>query len=563
MVILSAFALAVDATLAPWPTIQAPVGAQQTFLVRQLFEQREVERSGLFLLLPSSSVYSSERAMLVTYTLLAPTEQGDPRVQIDARYVHPESLRPIVDAPLSEVFVLTPGQAVPEAEDVDPALEAMANLFTPGYTLADALPMQVGEVRAVQVDTPRIPPVDAWGQIELVADSATLRFEGWETMEGLGSPAALLRDEVVLTGEGSSSEPTSLIHLEAEILREARLVPDDFPFSLESVAEGEIVFKMGSEEYPGAIRTHFRYSISADRVAGTVTGAVYSMESGDVIGGRWADATWDLGDGMPAILYSFKGHRGDRIQVTLKSQEFDAYLFVLDKAWQAIAEEAWGGKDVSLQTELPEQGEYIVVVTADDPEAAGQYTLAVESLGRSVDEDAMRQIVADAVGRLEEAVERADWVGVLATLDESVRAARLQLPLTVERPTLVTDRPSGYGEYVERSTNVYRSGETVHIYLEPKNFHTREREGRSEIYLTVDAVLVDATGAAVATLPDVVVWNRLTAHPVAEVYVSVPLWVAGVKPGGYSWRLTVRDRVSEQSATVEVPIVITSTDSAL
>lgn len=562
-------AVAEDGAVAIWPIIQAPVGAERTYLVRKRVELSLLERTGLFLLTPVEVPdLGGETAHIVTLKVLKPDEQGQTRVHVTAYPVNPQTLRPIVEAPTGGVYILTHEMALSE-ETGEPGAD-FSQLFVWGHVPeGDAYaPMQPGDVRRVRVDVERFTTLLMAGFAPAAVDIArpTLQLVGWETVDGTGLWAARVRQTGVLTMNTVYEDEVNM-SLAFPTTTDVLLVPGDFPWSVLSTAEGEYRVELLPNVIPGltgAVRFAVRYESAAEPAGPYTLPAITTLEAGDAVTASLGHDGWDLGDGSPATVYAFEGTAGERVRITLQSREFDAYLLLADDAWNLIAEDddSAGGTDARLIVELPATGRYFIIANALYADEAGRYTLSLESLGRAVDEEALLQSLGQAVTDLEQALADRDWNGALSTLEEALAVTRSHLPLTVDAVTLVTDRPNGFGEYTVRPHNVYRPGESVYVYLEPVNFHTREVDDRSELHLTVDAQLVDAAGDVVASFPNVVVWNRLTARPLRDVYLAVPLLIGQAAPGDYVWRLTVRDAVSGQAATVEVPIVVAAAGNA-
>ena len=101
-----------------------------------------------------------------------------------------------------------------------------------------------------------------------------------------------------------------------------------------------------------------------------------------MVGGVLSGDGWVLEDGTPAVLYTLRGREGELVRVVLTSQDFDAYLLLLDDQWEILAEDndSAGGTDAAVQVRLPGTGEYLVVVNTYGAGAEGRFVLAVESL---------------------------------------------------------------------------------------------------------------------------------------------------------------------------------------
>lgn len=112
---------------------------------------------------------------------------------------------------------------------------------------------------------------------------------------------------------------------------------------------------------------------SALRVGQEMEGA---LEEGDAA----------FSDGGFFDLYHFQARRGQRLTVTLRSDDFDPYLRVAhartpeDVDWLGEDDDGGIGTDSRLTVTVPADGEYWVAVSAYD-EAPGAYALAVREAG--------------------------------------------------------------------------------------------------------------------------------------------------------------------------------------
>ena len=79
-------------------------------------------------------------------------------------------------------------------------------------------------------------------------------------------------------------------------------------------------------------------------------------------------------------MYAFQGNAGQSITISLESQEFDTYLFLLDPDNEQIAENddiSENNKNSAITITLPASGTYRVIVNSYDAEGKGNYSLSV------------------------------------------------------------------------------------------------------------------------------------------------------------------------------------------
>lgn len=101
--------------------------------------------------------------------------------------------------------------------------------------------------------------------------------------------------------------------------------------------------------------------------------AAGTLGSGDaeLDDGRWVDA------------YSFAGRAGETVTVTLRSEDFDAYLFLgrmENGAFQQLEsnDDSGEGLDSRVTFTVPADGEYVIQATSFGPGAEGGYVVRVE-----------------------------------------------------------------------------------------------------------------------------------------------------------------------------------------
>ncbi|HEX5870871.1 MAG TPA: PPC domain-containing protein [Longimicrobium sp.] len=109
------------------------------------------------------------------------------------------------------------------------------------------------------------------------------------------------------------------------------------------------------------------------------------LSAGDRVRGRLSDADPSLDNGAAFHLYTYQARRGERLTLTLRSQEFDAYLVIGTRGGRhgigtvvARDDDGAGGRDSRIDVALPTAGEYVIRVNSLMP-ATGEYTLEVES----------------------------------------------------------------------------------------------------------------------------------------------------------------------------------------
>lgn len=109
------------------------------------------------------------------------------------------------------------------------------------------------------------------------------------------------------------------------------------------------------------------------------------LAAGDRVRGRLSNSDPTLDNGAAFHLYTYEARRGERLTLTLRSEDFDAYLVIGTRGGRhgigtvvARDDDGAGGHDSRIDVALPNAGEYVIRVNSLMPEN-GEYTLEVES----------------------------------------------------------------------------------------------------------------------------------------------------------------------------------------
>lgn len=111
-----------------------------------------------------------------------------------------------------------------------------------------------------------------------------------------------------------------------------------------------------------------------------------TISVGQTVNGRLEEADTTLGDDSKADLFTFAGKRGDVVTVTMRSPDFDTYLWVGSRTadgWSRIAtdDDGAGGTDSKIVIALPADGTYLIRANALLADARGAYSLTLERGG--------------------------------------------------------------------------------------------------------------------------------------------------------------------------------------
>jgi hypothetical protein len=118
--------------------------------------------------------------------------------------------------------------------------------------------------------------------------------------------------------------------------------------------------------------------------AGTIT-------LGQTVSGRLDADDAQAGDDSFYELWTFRGRPGDRVTITLRSSDFDAYLgwgrMSGGGEWEEIDsdDDGAGGTDARLEVTVGDQGTYVIRANTLSSGETGSYTLQVEAGGSGGD----------------------------------------------------------------------------------------------------------------------------------------------------------------------------------
>jgi hypothetical protein len=144
--------------------------------------------------------------------------------------------------------------------------------------------------------------------------------------------------------------------------------------------------------------------------------------------------------------WTYDGRQGERIQITLESPEFDAYLILGRQGGagiESVAEDDDGAGETNarITAELPADGTYLILANSYAEGATGAYTLRVERGGAAntaarpaaIDYAARYPGGGDPKGRYALLVGIEDYQGIANNLNGPVADARLMGRILVER----------------------------------------------------------------------------------------------------------------------------------
>lgn len=138
-------------------------------------------------------------------------------------------------------------------------------------------------------------------------------------------------------------------------------------------------------------RGAFTLRLTAGRAASSLAqiladppSAARMLRAGTPVQGRLGDADPVMNDRTPYQTWYYQGRAGERVTITLRSSEFDAYLHLARQgATETIDtdDDGAGGTDAQLELTLDRDGTYVIIANMLSAGGSGAYTLQISSSG--------------------------------------------------------------------------------------------------------------------------------------------------------------------------------------
>jgi hypothetical protein len=115
----------------------------------------------------------------------------------------------------------------------------------------------------------------------------------------------------------------------------------------------------------------------------TAAPAQTRIEAGETVSGSLTGRDSRMYNGARFELWIYSGSRGERLTITLRSIQFDAYLLIQPfpggrSPLLARDDDSGGGNDARVEFVLPEDGDYVITATSTERGETGAYRLSVE-----------------------------------------------------------------------------------------------------------------------------------------------------------------------------------------
>ncbi|MGU3538668.1 tetratricopeptide repeat protein [Methylobacterium sp. A54F] len=148
-------------------------------------------------------------------------------------------------------------------------------------------------------------------------------------------------------------------------------------------------------------------------------------------------------------------------------------------------------------------------------------------------------------------------VAELDAQESAVAATWARLPFGVRTSTLIAGSSGGFGIYEARSSNVYKPGEEILVYLEPIGYTWAPRDGGTYgIGIVMDFELVTKSGEILAGQKAFMEQAFVSHHRNREFSLTFTGTFKGLTAGDYTLALVLHDKGSSRTTRVEKAFVI-------
>ena len=141
--------------------------------------------------------------------------------------------------------------------------------------------------------------------------------------------------------------------------------------------------------------------------------------------------------------------------------------------------------------------------------------------------------------------------------EAAVVEAWQKTPLTIRRAVFVSDRPRGFGQFVERQSNVFKAGEKLVAYVEPIGFGWKDAgNGTFQFGFDVDFLIKGDDGKILTGQENFAKLAETSQRKNREFMLTLTMNVSGAPAGDYVLEYKLRDIASDKSAVINLPFKI-------
>jgi len=144
----------------------------------------------------------------------------------------------------------------------------------------------------------------------------------------------------------------------------------------------------------------------------------------------------------------------------------------------------------------------------------------------------------------------------IATLEKQLEDARNAAPMTVS-PFVVVKEPAKYfGGYEPRGDAVFRRGDKMHFYAEPKNLTLpKNAQGMYSAAFDVDLIVTAADGKKLEQ-PKFMSMDLPSRSRIQDLFLNLEVRLTGAPSGKYNVQFVIHDKNSPKTAKFGQEITI-------
>lgn len=144
----------------------------------------------------------------------------------------------------------------------------------------------------------------------------------------------------------------------------------------------------------------------------------------------------------------------------------------------------------------------------------------------------------------------------IASLEKQLDEARNAAPIVVAPFVVVKDRAKYFGNYEPRGDTVFRRGEKMHFYAEPKNLMMmKDAQGIYSVAFYVDLIVTGADGKKLEQ-PKFMAMELPTRSRIQDLYLNLDVSLTGAPAGKYNVQFVIHDSNSPKTAKFGQDITI-------
>jgi len=141
--------------------------------------------------------------------------------------------------------------------------------------------------------------------------------------------------------------------------------------------------------------------------------------------------------------------------------------------------------------------------------------------------------------------------------EASVIEAWQKTPLTIRRAVFVAAHPDGFGEYVERKSNVFKPGEPLVAYVEPVAYGWKGSGSDSfQFGFDVDFLIKTPDGKVVGGQENFAKLRQTSHARNREFMLTLTMSLDSAPAGDYVLQYKLHDIASDKSAVVTLPFTV-------